>query len=62
MYDKYIIPGSLEHARHQLRFQDKRCKKSDAEVGHAYAKFRESLYRSQQTRSDTQNKMKKDDL
>ena len=45
MRDKYIIPGSLEHAKLQLRFQNKRCKKIDAEVGHAYAKFRESLHR-----------------
>ena len=41
----YRIPESLEHARHQLRFEDKRCKKTDEELGKGFAKFGEMLHR-----------------
>jgi hypothetical protein len=56
MRDKYIIPGSLEHANHQLRFFKKRCKKTDGEVGRGYAKWKESQSRLRKLRSDTHPK------
>jgi len=61
MRDKYIIPSSLEHAKHQLRFAKARNKKTLEELGKGSAKLGDMLHRNP-SYPGNQNKVMKDEL